>query len=247
MLIIPAIDIKDGQCVRLRQGNIADSTIFSDDPIAVARRWRAEGARRLHLVDLDGAFAGRPINKSVISSITKTMPDLPIQIGGGVRDLETIASYFEIGVQFTIIGTMAARDPRFFALACAEYPGRIIAGIDARDGRVALDGWVHESRLSASEMAKRMAGMGASAVVYTDIKRDGMMRGANIAETANIAKASGLPVIASGGISHIDDIDLLMRHAKDGICGAILGRALYEGSLDLHSTQALVDACSGSV
>ena len=242
MLVIPAIDLKDGQCVRLRQGDMADSTVFSDDPVAMAQRWHAEGARRLHIVDLDGAFAGKPVNAGIIEAISSALPDLPIQIGGGIRNVGTIARYLEAGVQFAIIGTMAAKNPEFVYDACKQFPGHIIVGIDARGGQVAVEGWASESELDATELAKRFADAGVSAVVYTDIDRDGMMQGVNVDATVALAKASGLPVIASGGISQIDDVRGLMPHARDGICGAITGRAIYEGTLDLAAAQAEVDA-----
>ncbi len=242
MLVIPAIDLKGGQCVRLRQGDMADSTVFSDDPVAMAARWDTEGARRLHLVDLDGAFAGKPVNAEVIESISKRLPDLPIQIGGGIRSLETIARYLEAGVRYAIIGTMAAKNPEFVREACAEFPDHIIVGIDARGGRVAVEGWASESEIEATDLAKRFADVGVHAVVYTDIDRDGMMQGANVSSTVALAKHARLPVIASGGISNLDDIRALMAHAADGICGAITGRAIYEGALDLGAAQAMVDA-----
>ena len=242
MLVIPAIDLKDGQCVRLRQGDMADSTVFSNDPVAMARRWAGEGARRLHVVDLDGAFAGEPVNAGIIEAISKALPTLPIQIGGGIRNLETIARYLEAGVEFAIIGTMAAKNPEFVHQACAAFPEHIIVGIDARGGRVAVEGWASESELDATDLAKRFADAGVSAVVYTDIDRDGMMQGVNLEATVALAVASGLPVIASGGISQLEDVRSLMQHARAGICGAITGRAIYEGTLDLAAAQTMVDA-----
>ena len=208
----------------------------------VLGRSGGEGARRLHLVDLDGAFAGEPVNAGIIKSISRALPDLPIQIGGGIRNLDTIAAYLEAGVQYAIIGTMAARDPEFVLEACAQFPGHIIVGIDARKGRVAVEGWANESELEATDLASRFADAGVSAVVYTDIDRDGMMQGVNVQATVALAEASGLPVIASGGISQIDDVRGLMRFARSGICGAITGRAIYEGALDLAAAQAMVDA-----
>jgi len=246
MLVIPAIDLKDGHCVRLRQGDMAESTVFSDDPIAMAQRWFDEGARRLHIVDLDGAFAGEPVNAGIIEAISTALPTLPIQIGGGIRCLETIARFLEAGVEFAIIGTMAVKEPDFVHKACAAFPGQIIVGIDAREGRVAVEGWASESELDATELAKRFAGAGVSAVVYTDIGRDGMMQGVNVEATVALAAESGLPVIASGGISHLEDVRGLMQHAKAGICGAITGRAIYEGTLDLAVAQTMVDAYLGS-
>ena len=242
MLVIPAIDLKEGQCVRLRQGDMADSTVFSDDPVAMAQRWAAEGARRLHLVDLDGAFAGKPVNAEIITAISRALPDLPIQIGGGIRDLDTIAAYLDAGVEYAILGTMAARDPGFVHDACAQFAGHIIVGIDARGGKVAVEGWASESELEATELASRFADAGVSAVVYTDIDRDGMMQGVNVEATVILAQESGLPVIASGGISRLDDVRELMHCAGSGICGAITGRAIYEGTLDLVAAQAMVDA-----
>ena len=193
MLVIPAIDLKDGQCVRLRQGDMDDSTVFSDDPVAMAQRWHAEGARRLHIVDLDGAFAGRPVNAGIIEEITRALPDLPIQIGGGIRNVDTIARYLEAGVQFAIIGTMAAKNPEFVLEACKQFPGHIIVGIDARGGQVAVEGWASESELDATDLAQRFADAGVSAVVYTDIDRDGMMQGVNVEATVALAAVSGLP------------------------------------------------------
>ena len=242
MLVIPAIDLKDGQCVRLRQGDMADSTVFSDDPVSMAQRWFDEGARRLHIVDLDGAFAGEPVNAGIIEAISKALPTLPIQIGGGIRNLETIARYLEAGVEYAIIGTMAAKDPDFVRQACVAFPGHIIVGIDARGGRVAVEGWASESELDATDLAKRFADAGVSAVVYTDIDRDGMMQGVNVEATVALAAESGLPVIASGGISQLEDVRGLMQHASVGICGAITGRAIYEGTLDLAAAQTMVDA-----
>jgi phosphoribosylformimino-5-aminoimidazole carboxamide ribotide isomerase len=225
---------------------MADSTVFSNDPVAMARRWAGEGARRLHVVDLDGAFAGEPVNADIIEAISRALPDLPIQIGGGIRNLDTIAGYLEAGVEYAIIGTMAAKDPDFVHKACAQFPGHIIVGIDARDGRVAVEGWASESELEATDLARRFADAGVTAVVYTDIDRDGMMQGVNLEATVELAEQSGLPVIASGGISQLDDVRGLMQHAQAGICGAITGRAIYEGTLDLAAAQAMVDAFLGS-
>ncbi len=242
MLVIPAIDLKDGQCVRLRQGDMADSTVFSDDPVGMAQRWHAEGARRLHIVDLDGAFAGKPVNAGIIESISNALPDLPIQIGGGIRNVDTIARYLMAGVQFAIIGTMAAKNPELVYEACRQFPGHVIVGIDARGGQVAVEGWATKSELDATELAKRFADAGVSALIYTDIDRDGMMQGVNVDATVALATATALPVIASGGISNLDDVRGLMPHARNGICGAITGRAIYEGTLDLAAAQAEVDS-----
>ncbi|WOJ97321.1 1-(5-phosphoribosyl)-5-[(5-phosphoribosylamino)methylideneamino]imidazole-4-carboxamide isomerase [Congregibacter brevis] len=241
MLIIPAIDLKDGQCVRLRQGEMDDSTVFSDNPVATAQRWVDEGCRRLHLVDLNGAFAGTPVNGDAVTAIAKEFPELPIQIGGGIRDLETIEFYLNAGVSYVIIGTQAVKQPTFVAEACAAYPGKIIVGLDARDGRVATDGWAEVSALQATDLARRFADDGVSAIVYTDIARDGMMQGVNVEATLDIAQAGGIPIIASGGITNMRDIRALAALNSGGIIGAITGRAIYEGSLDLAEAQQYCD------
>ena len=241
MLIIPAIDLKDGQCVRLRQGEMDDSTVFSDNPVATAQRWVDEGCRRLHLVDLNGAFAGTPVNGDAVTAIAKEFPELPIQIGGGIRDLETIEFYLNAGVSYVIIGTQAVKQPSFVAEACAAFPGKIIVGLDARDGRVATDGWAEVSALQATDLARRFAGDGVSAIVYTDIARDGMMQGVNVEATLDMAQAGGIPIIASGGITNMRDIRALAALHSAGITGAITGRAIYEGSLDLAQAQQYCD------
>ncbi|MCB1847158.1 MAG: 1-(5-phosphoribosyl)-5-[(5-phosphoribosylamino)methylideneamino]imidazole-4-carboxamide isomerase [Halieaceae bacterium] len=242
MLIIPAIDLKDGQCVRLRQGLMEDSTVFSDDPVAMARRWVDAGCRRLHLVDLNGAFAGEPVNGEVVTAIAAAWPQLPIQIGGGIRSLETIEHYLRAGVSYVIIGTKAVKEPAFVAEACAAFPGHIIVGLDAKDGLVATDGWAEVSRLQAADLARQFESDGVSAIVYTDIARDGMMQGVNVEATLAMARASTIPVIASGGITNLDDIRALRAVADQGICGAITGRAIYEGTLDVAEAQRLCDA-----
>ena len=241
MLIIPAIDLKDGQCVRLRQGLMDDSTVFSDEPLAMARRWVDAGCRRLHLVDLNGAFAGEPVNGEVVTMIAATWPDLPIQIGGGIRNLETIEHYVKAGVSYVIIGTKAVKEPAFVAEACAAFPGRIIVGLDAKDGLVATDGWAEVSELRATDLARQFESDGVSAIVYTDIARDGMMQGVNVEATLTMARASTIPVIASGGITDLEDIRALKAVASQGICGAITGRAIYEGTLDVAEAQRLCD------
>jgi phosphoribosylformimino-5-aminoimidazole carboxamide ribotide isomerase len=241
MLIIPAIDLKDGQCVRLRQGEMDDSTVFSDDPVATAQRWVDAGCRRLHLVDLNGAFAGTPVNGDAVTAIAARFPDLPIQIGGGIRDLQTIEFYLAAGVRYVIIGTQAVKQPGFVAEACAAFPDRIIVGLDARDGRVATDGWAEVSALRATDLARRFANDGVSAIVYTDIARDGMMQGVNVEATLDVAQAGGIPVIASGGITNMRDIRALAAVESSGIVGAITGRAIYEGSLDLSEAQRYCD------
>lgn len=241
MLIIPAIDLKDGDCVRLRQGRMDDSTVFSDDPVAMAGHWLAQGARRLHLVDLNGAFAGQPVNDGVIEAIARAYPDLPIQIGGGIRNADTIERYLSVGVDFVIIGTKAVQDPDFVADMCRQFPGHVIVGIDARDGLVATEGWAEVASVQASELARRFEDSGVEAIVYTDIERDGMMRGVNVEATVALADSINVPVIASGGITNMDDIKALKRAAGTGILGAITGRAIYEGKLDLHSAQTYCD------
>ena len=241
MVVIPAIDLKDGQCVRLRQGLMDDSTVFSDDPVAIAEQWVNAGARRLHLVDLNGAFDGQPVNGDVVKAIARKFPDLPIQIGGGIRSLETIEAYLAAGVNYLIIGTQAVKQPEFVNLVCREYEGHIIVGLDAKNGRVATDGWAEVSDIQATELAKRFEQAGVSSIVYTDIARDGMMQGVNVEATVAMAQASSIPIIASGGITNQDDIVALRAVASQGICGAITGRAIYEGSLDLQQAQAYCD------
>lgn len=241
MLIIPAIDLKDGACVRLRQGRMDDSTVFSDDPVAMAAQWVNAGARRLHLVDLNGAFAGVPVNGGVVAAIAKAYPHLPIQIGGGIRDLATIEAYLKAGVQYLIIGTKAVKEPEFVAQACKAFPGHIIVGLDAKNGLVATDGWAEVSNVKATELAKRFEQDGVSSIVYTDIDRDGMMQGVNVEATVAMARASSIPVIASGGITNMDDIKQLQAVASAGILGAITGRAIYEGTLNVQDAQAYCD------
>ena len=242
MLIIPAIDLKDGACVRLKQGRMEDDTVFSDDPIGVAAQWVEQGARRLHLVDLNGAFAGTPINGEIVRAIAQRWPSLPIQIGGGIRSLETIEAYVQAGVSWVILGTKAVKEPSFVREACRAFPGKVIVGIDAKDGWVATDGWAEVSSIQAVDLAKQFKVDGISAIVYTDIARDGMMQGVNVEATAKLALDSGLPIIASGGVTNLDDIHRLMAVKNDGIVGAITGRAIYEGTLDLGQAQALADA-----
>jgi len=244
MLIIPAIDLKDGECVRLRQGLMEDSTVFSDAPVAVARRWVEAGCRRLHLVDLNGAFAGEPVNGEVVTAIAAAWPRLPIQIGGGIRSLETIEHYVRAGVSYVIIGTKAVKEPAFVAEACRAFPGKIIVGLDARDGLVATDGWAEVSTVLATDLARQFEADGVSAIVYTDIARDGMMQGVNVEATLGMARASSIPVIASGGITNLEDIRALQAVAHEGICGAITGRAIYEGTLDVAEAQRLCDAAA---
>lgn len=241
MLLIPAIDLKDGKCVRLRQGRMEDSTIFSDDPVAMAARWVKDGARRLHLVDLDGAFTGQPANARVIRQIADAFPDLPIQVGGGIRDEETVETYLDAGVQFVIIGTKAVKEPHFISDLCIEYRGHVMVGLDVKDGKVAVEGWSKLSRHDVIDMAKIFERDGVEAIVYTDIGRDGMMQGVNVQATVKLAQSISIPVIASGGISSLDDIRALYQVKEEGIMGAIIGRALYEGKIDLATAQELVN------
>jgi len=241
MLLIPAIDLKGGKCVRLRQGRMDDETVFSDDPVAMAKRWVDAGARRLHIVDLDGAFEGQPVNRDVINDISEAFPDLPIQVGGGIRDEDTIQGYLDAGVQYVIIGTQAVRAPHFVSDVCLEFPGHIIVGLDAREGKVAVDGWSKLSRHDVIDMAQRFEQDGVSAIVYTDIGRDGMLSGVNVEATVKLAQSVTIPIIASGGISNLDDIRGLCEKAEEGIEGAITGRAIYEGSLDFAEGQKLAD------
>jgi phosphoribosylformimino-5-aminoimidazole carboxamide ribotide isomerase len=241
VLIIPAIDLKDGECVRLLQGRMEDSTVFSDDPVAMAADWVNAGARRLHLVDLNGAFAGEPVNGGIVNAIAKAFPDLPIQIGGGIRSLETIQAYLDAGVQYVIIGTKAVKEPEFVFEACKRFPGHIIVGLDAKDGKVAIDGWAEITDVDVIDLAKQFKEAGVSAIVYTDISRDGMMQGVNVEATARLAQECGIEVIASGGVTDIEDVRALAKVASSGICGAITGRAIYEGTLDLKEAQQLSD------
>ena len=234
MIVIPAIDLKDGRCVRLKQGRMSDETVFSDAPEEMAMRWYEQGAKRLHLVDLDGAFQGRPFNKAVIKRIIRAVP-IPVQLGGGVRDMSTLMAYFDLGLHYLILGTMAYKDPEFVKMACDKFPGRILLGIDARKNRVALEGWTKEVDLTPVEFAKRFEEVRVSAIIYTDIQRDGMRTGPNVDATKALAETVQLPVIVSGGISTISDIFEVSNMAESGVVGIITGRALYDGSLDLAS------------
>src|SRR3990170_4455040 len=242
-LIIPAIDLKDGQCVRLRQGVMEGATVFSDDPAAMAKHWLAQGARRLHLVDLNGAFAGKPKNEAAVRSIIEAMDgsDVPVQLGGGIRDLETIERYLDIGVTYVIIGTAAVKVPGFLHEACDAFPGHIMVGLDAKGGKVEVDGWSKLTGHDVCDLAKRFEGYGVEAIIYTDIGRDGMMSGVNIPATVELARPLTVPVIASGGITNLDDVRALCAVQQDGITGAITGRAIYEGTLNFRAAQALAD------
>lgn len=245
MLLIPAIDLKDGVCVRLRQGRMDDDTVFSDNPVEMAGKWVAAGGRRLHLVDLNGAFAGEPVNGGVIRAIAQAYPQVPIQVGGGIRDEATIQAYLDAGVTWCIIGTQAVKDPDFVARACAAFPGHVMVGLDAKDGRVAINGWAEVTDINVVDLAKRFENDGVSAIIYTDIGRDGMLQGPNVAATTALANAVNIPIIASGGITNIDDIRALCAADTDNITGAITGRAIYEGTLDFAEGQKLADELSG--
>jgi phosphoribosylformimino-5-aminoimidazole carboxamide ribotide isomerase len=232
MLLIPAIDLKGGKCVRLRQGRMDDVTVFSDDPVAMAQKWVDEGAERLHLVDLDGAIKGEPVNIKVVEQIASAI-SIPVQIGGGIRDEETVQRYLNAGVQYVIIGTKAVNTPHFLHDLCLEFPRHIIVGLDAKDGRVALNGWTKITGHDVIETAVHCERDGVEAIIYTDIGRDGMMQGFNAQATRNLAAAIKTPVFASGGVSTIDDIHRLKEIESEGVAGAIIGRALYEGTLKL--------------
>ena len=241
MLVIPAIDLKDGQCVRLRQGKMNESTVFSDNPVEMAGHWAEQGAQRLHVVDLNGAFTGSLVNSEIVASIVKSFPSLQVQIGGGIRDLKSIEFYIGVGARFVIIGTAALKDPDFVAEACQVYPGKVIVGLDTINGKVATEGWAEVSEISPIEIANKFSEFGVQAIVYTDIARDGMMQGCNIEATVELAKQSPIPIIASGGIAKLADIVDLKAATKKGvganIVGAITGRAIYEGKLDLMAAQ----------
>lgn len=241
MDLIPAIDLKEGKCVRLRQGRMDESTVFSDDPVAMAEQWVAQGARRLHLVDLDGAFAGSPVNHKVIKAITSAFPDIPVQVGGGIRDEKTVEAYLKDGVQYVIIGTKAVNEPQFINDLCQGFPGHIIVGLDAKDGKVAIDGWSKLSQHDVVDMAKHFEMDGVASIVFTDISKDGMMQGVNIDSTVELAQSIRIPVIASGGVTNLDDIKKLSAVEGEGISGVITGRALYEGTLDLSEAQTYLD------
>ena len=246
MLLIPAIDLKDGRCVRLRQGDMDDATVFADDPVAVARTWLERGARRLHLVDLNGAVSGRPRNEGVIREILDEISGrIPVQLGGGIRDLDTIERYLDGGLSYVIIGTAAVKNPGFLHDACGAFPGQIIVGLDAKDGRVATDGWSKLTKHDVGDLARKFEDYGVEGVIYTDIGRDGMLTGVNIEATVRLAQALKVPVIASGGIAGIEDIDRLCEVEDEGVEGAILGRALYEGKLDFAAAQQRADELNG--
>ena len=245
MLIIPAIDLKDGQCVRLRQGLMEDATVFSEEPAVMATHWLDKGARRLHLVDLNGAFAGKPKNLNSIKGILKKVNgEIPVQLGGGIRNLETIEQYLDAGIDYVIIGTAAVKQPGFLHEACDAFPGHIIVGLDAKDGMVATDGWAKVTDHDVVDLAKRFQDYGVESVIYTDIGRDGMLSGVNIDATVRLARALTIPVIASGGLTNLDDVRALCAVESEGIEGVITGRAIYEGTIDFQAAQELADELS---
>ena len=246
MLLIPAIDLKDGKCVRLKQGRMDDDTVYSDDPLAIAGRWIEAGARRLHIVDLDGAATGQPTNSGAIHAIAERFPDVPIQVGGGIRDEDSIQEYLDAGVRYVILGTKAVTAPHFVSDVCVEFPGHIIVGLDVREGKVAIEGWSKLSRHDAVDLAQHFEQDGVAAIVFTDITRDGMMDGLNIEATVAFAQELSIPVIASGGITNLDDIRALCAVESEGVTAAITGRAIYEGTLDLGEAQTLADKLSDS-
>ena len=242
MLIIPAIDLKDGQCVRLKQGLMEDATVFNNSPAAQAKVWLDQGARRLHLVDLNGAFAGKPVNDGAVRSILEVVDgQIPVQLGGGIRDLDTIERYLDLGISYVIIGTAAVKTPGFLQDACTAFPGHIIVGLDAKDGKVAVDGWSKITGHDVIDLAQKFENYGVEAVIYTDIGRDGMLTGINVEATQKLAQALKIPVIASGGLTNMGDITSLCAVEEDGVTGVIAGRAIYDGSLDLGEAQTEAD------
>ena len=243
MLLIPAIDLKDGHCVRLKQGDMAQATTFSEAPADMAAHWLAQGARRLHLVDLNGAFAGKPQNMAAVRAILKATASaaIPVQLGGGIRDLDTIETYLDAGISHVIIGTAAVKNPGFLQDACAAFGGHIIVGLDARDGKVATDGWSHATRHEVADLARKFQDWGAQSIIYTDSGRDGMLTGINIEATVQLAQALSIPVIASGGLSSMRDIEQLCAVQGEGVEGVICGRAIYTGALDFAAAQARAD------
>ena len=246
MQLIPAIDIKNGKCVRLRQGNMSDETIYNNDPVEMAAKWVELGAERLHIIDLDGAVSGRPVNADIIHDIAEEHPDIEIQAGGGIRDEDTIQTYLDVGVNYVIIGTRAVTTPHFVSDICLEFPGHVIVGLDAKNGKLATNGWSKLSHHDVIDIAQRFEQDGVSAIIFTDIGRDGMMNRVNIETSVQLAREVTIPVIASGGIKDLEDIKALCNVAAEGIAGAITGRAIYEGSLDLKEALALVEELCGN-
>jgi phosphoribosylformimino-5-aminoimidazole carboxamide ribotide isomerase len=240
MLLIPAIDIKDGKCVRLRQGDMKDTTIFADDPVAAARRWVQAGAQRLHIVDLDGAVAGEPVNADLVHRIVEEFPELPIQIGGGIRDEDTVEAYLNAGVQYVILGTKAVNEPHFVSDLCVEFPRHIIVGLDAREGKLAVEGWSKLSKHGLVDLAQHFENDGVEAILYTDISRDGMLSGINIEATRDLAGSIRIPVIAAGGLTSLDDLKAVCEIGDSGVVGVVAGRSIYEGTLDFSQGLNLV-------
>ena len=248
MLLIPAIDLKDGKCVRLEQGDMRKATTFGEDPAAIARRWLEAGARRLHLVDLNGAFAGKPVNEGAVKAILRAVGnEIPVQLGGGIRDLDTIERYLDDGLSWVIIGTAAVKNPGFLRDACSAFGGHIIVGLDAKDGKVATDGWSKLTGHEVIDLAKKFEDYGVESIVYTDIGRDGMLQGINIDATVKLAQAVGIPVIASGGLSNLTDIESLCEVEEHGVEGVICGRAIYSGDLDFAAAQKRADELNGEL
>lgn len=246
MVIIPAIDIKDGRCVRLKQGDMSDATVFSEDPVGMAKHWLAQGARRLHVVDLNGAVAGKPKNEAIIKKIVEAVgEELPIQLGGGIRDLDTIERYIDAGVSYVVIGTAAVKNPGFLQDACTAFGGHIIVALDAKDGKVAVEGWSKMTGHDVIDLAKKFEDYGVEAILYTDIGRDGMLSGVNIDATVNLARSLRIPVIASGGLTDLKDVTALCEVESEGIMGVITGRAVYEGTINFKAAQALADELNG--
>ena len=242
MLLIPAIDLKDGHCVRLQQGDMQASTTFGEDPAAMARRWLDAGARRLHLVDLNGAFAGKPVNEAAVKAILREVDGrIPVQLGGGIRDLDTIERYLDDGISYIIIGTAAVKSPGFLKDACTAFGGHIIVGLDAKDGKVAVEGWSKMTGHDVIDLARKFQDYGVEAVIYTDIGRDGMLSGVNIDATIKLARELVVPVIASGGLTNLNDVKALCKIESEGITGVITGRAIYQGTVDFKKAQAMAD------